>query len=195
MKNVQDDILAASLKLGRKHDFEEEHGLQVSRLAMMLFDGLESLHGLSAHERKIFLAAAILHDVGTGVSYVKHHKHSLDLILDSELPGFSRDDMLVAANIARYHRKAEPRPGHKMFERLSAKNRERVMKLSSLLRIADSLDRGHLQCVRKIAVIKKKGMVLLNVSASGDMTPEKWAFEKKKVMFEKVFGREIKITI
>ncbi len=54
---------------------------------------------------------------------------------------FSPREREIVANVARYHRKALPKPRHENFARLSGADQELVGKLGGILRLADGLDR------------------------------------------------------
>lgn len=187
-------ILNAAVGLGRRYHFDEAHGLQVARLASELFTQLRSLHRLDENDYRVLLAAAVLHDIGVYISYKRHHKHSLYLISQSEMPGLTQNEMLMAANVARYHRKSGPRDGHEHYRRLSPDRRERVAKLSALLRLADALDREHLQNVRRLRARTRPDRLLLEVT--GEVSPEleRWAVKRKAELFTQVFKRKVKIV-
>jgi exopolyphosphatase/guanosine-5'-triphosphate,3'-diphosphate pyrophosphatase len=185
---------AGALALGRRYRFDEAHAEQVASLALSLFDQLRPLHGLGETDRRLLTAAALLHDIGSHVSYRKHHKHSLYLIAQSELPGFSAEQMLLTANIARYHRKAEPGPTHPDFADLPRGDQRRVRKLAALLRVADALDREHLQAVRGIRARGAGRTVRLRVDGTGDRVLERWALRRKAGLFERTYGRELILT-
>jgi exopolyphosphatase / guanosine-5'-triphosphate,3'-diphosphate pyrophosphatase len=187
-------LTKAAISLGRRFMFDEAHGLQVARLVVSLFDQLQGLHQLGTADRRLLMAAAILHDIGGFVSHKRHHKHSLYLISNSELPGLSPMEMLMVANIARYHRKNVPRDRHPDFMRLSERDRSRVNVLAAILRVADSLDRSHLQHVKGVDVSVKQGVVNLNVKGTGDLLLERWALAGKKDLFEKLFRRTVVVT-
>lgn len=180
-------IRESALNLGRKFSFEEKHGLQVAGLSLSLFDQLRGLHKFGAYERKLLLAASLLHDIGTCISYKNHHKHSMYMISQFELPSFSQLDMMLAANIARYHRKSEPTVRHEQFLRLNGTNRRIVAKLASMLRIADALDRDHLQRIRKIMVAVNKRKVNIVYQPKRTISLDTWAFERKASLFVKLF--------
>jgi len=142
----------------------------------------------------MLLAAAVLHDVGTYVGYKKHHKHSLYLISQSEVPEFTPREIDIIANLARYHRKGVPAPHHEPFTRLAEADRTLVVKLASLLRVADALDREHVQAVRELrARVTKKGVVL-ELDGSGDLLLERWALRRKANLFVDTFGVPIEIA-
>src|ERR1700757_1095837 len=95
------------------------------------------------HRRSLLSAAAILHDVGYHIAHESHHKHSLYLIRNSELTGFSEAERDVIANVARYHRGQEPKERHESFAALNSTDRNTVVSLAAIIRIADALDRRH----------------------------------------------------
>jgi len=167
----------------------------VARLAISLFDQLQDLHGLGESDRRLLLAASILHDIGGFISRKGHHKHSLYLLSRSELPGLSPTDMLMVANIARYHRKNIPRATHPEFMRLSEGNRERTTRLAALLRVADALDRAHLQSCDAVEVHEGEEGIDLQLEGSGDCLLERWALKQKKALFEQVFDRQISLSL
>jgi exopolyphosphatase / guanosine-5'-triphosphate,3'-diphosphate pyrophosphatase len=186
--------LAGAVALGKRYLFDEAHALHVARLAGSLFDQLEKVHGLEAVDRRMLLAAAVLHDIGTFVGYKKHHKHSLYLIANSEIPEFTQREIDIIANLARYHRKGVPAEHHVMFTALSAEDRQRVVKLASLLRLADALDREHIQAVRGVkARATKSGKLKLELDATGDLLLERWALRRKGGLFTETFGLEIEV--
>jgi exopolyphosphatase/guanosine-5'-triphosphate,3'-diphosphate pyrophosphatase len=187
------EVAAGAVTLGRKYLFDEPHARHVARLALELFDQTRSLHGLGVADRKILHAAALLHDVGQFVSYKAHHKHSLYLISHSELPNFTNREMRLVANVARYHRKGDPAPHHPTFTELRDEEQERVARLASLLRLADSLDREHVQRVESLAVKVGRREVTLWLEGTGGLLLEGWSFKKKSQLFTKLFGKKVRL--
>lgn len=184
----------AAVNLGRKYLFEEAHGLQVARLSLSLFDQLSKELELPRDDRRLLVAAAILHDVGVFISYAKHHKHSLYLIAQAELTGFSAHELLLVGQIARYHRKSSPSTKHLPFARLSEADRNRVSRLAGLLRLADSLDRDHSQRIDEVVAGVEGETVRLRVKGSGDLLLEMWSLEKKSRLFTRTFGLNVAMT-
>jgi len=188
---LEQQAFNGALALGRRFQFDELHARHVTRLSLSLFDQLRELHGLSDLDRRILVVAAVLHDAGQFISYRKHHKHSLYLIHNSEVPGVSRDDRTLAALVARYHRRAEPKEEHFLYADLPGEERERVRRLAALLRLADALDREHLQKVPSFSARIEDGRLLLELEGRGELLLEHWALRKKGRMFTSVFGLEV----
>jgi exopolyphosphatase / guanosine-5'-triphosphate,3'-diphosphate pyrophosphatase len=187
------ELTTASIALGRRFMFDELHARQVTRHALAVFDQLPDLHRLGDDDRRILVAAALLHDIGAYISYKRHHKHSQYLIAQAELPGLSSSQIELAAIVARYHRKSEPSPQHVEFVALKPGERDRVVRLAAILRLADALDREHAERVRTIRVGRKDDTVILSLDGSGDLLLEKWALTRKAAMFESVFKVRVKV--
>lgn len=186
-------IREAALQLGRRYRFDEAHGSEVMRLALSLFDQLTPLHKSDPSDRALLTAAALLHDIGAFISYKRHHKHSLYLLAQSELPGLSPREMQVVANIARYHRKSDPQPKHEEFARLDEANRRRVTRLASILRLADALDREHRQRVQRVRARIAGQTVHVSLDGHGDLLLERWALQRKARLFERTFGVRLRL--
>ncbi|MDD5564674.1 MAG: Ppx/GppA phosphatase family protein [Thermoanaerobaculaceae bacterium] len=187
------ELATALLAVGRRYMFDEAHARQVARLSLALFDQLRELHGLDDADRRVLQAAAWLHDVGSYISYKRHHKHSMYLITQSELPGLSTAQVELAATVARYHRKSDPGPQHEEFSRLKPADQKRVLALASLLRLADALDREHSERVRTVTMELQGRKALLRLEGKGDLLLEKWALKRKSALFERVFERELRV--
>jgi len=186
--------VAGAVLLGRRHLFDEPHGLHVARLAVSLFDQTIDLHELFGAERAMLLAAGVIHDIGMVVSAKRHHKHSMYLISESAVPGFTPHQVRLIALIARYHRKSEPSLHHGPFDALSGKDKIIVGKLSALLRVADGLDREHRQSVHSIAAQKKRKKLLIQCKTENGFHLDLSVFKAKTKWFEKVFRRRIVVS-
>jgi len=187
-------VIDDALLLGRKFLFDEKHALHVARLAESLYDQLIHVHGMGDRERRLLVAAALLHDVGGVVSLKSHHKHALYLIARSELPGFTAREMLIVGTIARYHRKSPPSPLHHEFAQLSLADRNRVRLLAGMLRIADALDKEHRQKIQGIVVVRRGTEVQIRASGADDVLLEQWALRKKDDLFREVFGLDVTLS-
>jgi exopolyphosphatase/guanosine-5'-triphosphate,3'-diphosphate pyrophosphatase len=139
-------------QLAERSHYEEPHARQVQKLALQLFDAIGGRLGCDPEERQLLADAALLHDIGYHINYDKHHKHSYHLIQHAELLGLTPADQIIIANVARYHRGAEPRRKHENLVSLDGEMRETIVRLSAILRVADGFDRGHTAAVDSIKV-------------------------------------------
>lgn len=139
-------------EIGAREAFDREHALQVSRMALKLFDGLSVVHGFGVRERLLLQGAAILHDAGFRRHPRAHHKTARDIILcDRRLP-LTWKERVVTALVARYHRRALPELRHRYYGVIAPARRHMVDVLGGMLRMADGMDRTHRGEVRDIVL-------------------------------------------
>jgi exopolyphosphatase/guanosine-5'-triphosphate,3'-diphosphate pyrophosphatase len=146
---------------------------------------------LEPGSRDLLAAAALLHDVGYVVGYRQHHKHSYHLIANAHLDGFTPREREIIALVARYHRRAAPRKKHSEWAKLPREDRKLVRQLSSLLRIADALDRRHSKGIREIHCRVRGDQVRIALETERDVSVELHGAMEKSRLFEEVFGKEI----
>lgn len=176
------------LDFGRSCQIEEIHSLQVAELALAIFDDLRPACRFKKRERLILEVAALLHDVGAWINYESHHKHSYHLIRHAELFGISPRERELAAQVARYHRKALPKKKHEQFQKLSDLEKQCVSRLGGILRLADGLDRRRCKAIDKISCRIDGGNAHLTLSGPDDLFVEVFGGNAKKDLFEKAFG-------
>ncbi len=181
--------------LARRLGALDLHARQTARLSLRLFDGLAALHGLGDRDRELLEFAALLHDAGYWIGADKHHKHVYYLIRRAPLEGFTPDEVRMLALIARYHRGAPPKERHKDFSKLGKEDRGRVRALSSMLRIADALDRSHAALVQELDIEIDRKSVTLRVTAQGDLGLELYAVKNRSELFRRILGREIRVQV
>ena len=176
--------------VGRRFGYEEAHAYQVARLSERIFDYLvrSAATDLTRHHRTLLSAAALLHDVGYHIAHESHHKHSLYLIKHSELTGFSEAERDVIANVARYHRGSDPRERHESFGMLNEADRDTVIQLSAILRIADALDRRHDSRINDLRCARSGRVVHIELQATTNCEREILAAEQKRDLFEQIFN-------
>lgn len=169
------------------------HSRHVAMLSTQIYGGLCEIYKLDPQDSRLLDAAARMQDVGYLINYDKHHKHSYHLILHSQLEGFRPEELEIIANVARYHRGAAPKKKHDNFQRLSESNRERVLTLAAVLRLAGGLDRSHNQTVNSVEVRGTKKQIELVISAEQYPEVNLWSARQRAGMFEKTFDTEVTI--
>ncbi len=197
MEYQQTIRLRSVYELANKYHYNEEHAAQVKKFSSLIFDETKGkLHDYGAHEKELLEASAILHDIGSLVTHNDHHKHSYYLIRNSGLLGFNDEEVELIANIARYHRQSNPKDNHTNFQNLSREQKKLVKELSSFLRIAEGLDKGHKCATKDIEIsqnstkTKFKCKIISNIKGY-DCALEKWSAEGKSKEFKREFGIDI----
>ena len=192
--DVADPRLRGVHAVGRRFGYEEAHAHQVARLSESIFDALAPDFGLTRHHRTLLSAAALLHDAGYHIAHEEHHKHTLYLIKNSELTGFSESERDVIANVARYHRGAPPKDRHPGFAALGPRDRDTVSRLSAILRLAEALDRRHEGRVKELECAREGLTLRLDIRSDSDCEREIAAAEEKRDIFEEVYELKLEIN-
>ncbi|NIA21324.1 MAG: HD domain-containing protein [Anaerolineaceae bacterium] len=187
--------LKAVVNLARRCHYEQQHAHQVTRLALALFDELQSLHDFGQDERFLLQCGAMLHDIGWTQGQRRHHKAALRIIIEADALPLGKRERLLVASIARYHRKALPGNRHEHFAALGPSDQQRVRVLAAILRVADGLDRSHQGLVRGLACEISPERIVVRCDAPGPAAPEVRAATAKGNLLEDVFGRKLLIDM
>ncbi len=192
-ESVSREVIESAIAIAEKYKVDMQHALHVRDLASRLFSEMESDHGLNERHRLMLEAAAILHEIGTFVSSRAHHKHTLYLVANSEVLGLNQEELLIVANVARYHRRSRPKPSHAEYTALPRESRIVVNRLAALLRVADALDTSRTKQVTDFwCSIGNEGLAVA-VQAGADLTLEKRALSQKSDMFQDIYGLTVHI--
>lgn len=185
----------SAVELAERCRYQAAHTSQVTRLALALFDQTTARHGLGAREREWLEFAALLHDIGTHISFEGHHRHSHYLIKHGDLRGFEPEEIDVIALVARYHRTGAPKKRHDDFAALRAPRRRAVRALSAMLAVAEALDRSHADVVAALDVQDTPEHLLLRVHPMGDAELEVWDALRHLGPLERALGTPVRLEV
>jgi exopolyphosphatase/guanosine-5'-triphosphate,3'-diphosphate pyrophosphatase len=180
------------IELAERCNYLPAHAQQVARLALALFDAIRRHHDLGTREREWLEYGALLHDIGTHISYERHHKHSYYLIRHGGLRGFDPEEVEIIGLIARYHRQATPRRSHAPLRALPGRRRDVVKLLSGMVRLAEGLDRSHAQVIASLSVRQTAESLIIRLTTSGDADLELWAAARHAAALAAILKRDIR---
>lgn len=190
---LEQEVTHFATLLANRYKVDRGHAQHVRRLCVLLFDQLQTLHGLSRHDRLLLVVAAILHEIGTFISPKNHHRHGQYIILNSEIFGLSRQDVEIIGLLARYHRHGAPTVDEHTYADLELPQRLRVQKLAALLRVADAMERAHSHRISSFSVRYAARRIELLVSGVHDLTIENLALRSKADLFTEIFGYDVQL--
>ncbi len=179
--------------------YEEDltHAQHATDLSLQLFDALVPTHGYGDAERDVLEAAGMLHNVGRFIAHAAHHKHSYYLVRHSEhLAGFNEHEIELIAQVARYHRKSNPRPKHPEFAALDDDDRQRIRVLAGILRIAIGLDRTYRRVVEGATVCLDDALTIaLSVPSGADVELEIFTARERAGLLELALGTQVDFVV
>jgi len=174
--------------ISKQYGMSRSHVHHVAEMSAMLFSGLTNLHRLPLPSGRILEAASYLYNIGHFVNEARHHRHSLYLVANSDLPGFGDRERLMIANLCRYHRKSLPQSSHESFQGLAPEERRVVTLLVPLLRLAIALDQGQEQRVERVDATYVGDTVETRMHSSRDADIELWHAQQTAGMFHEIYG-------
>jgi exopolyphosphatase / guanosine-5'-triphosphate,3'-diphosphate pyrophosphatase len=186
---------ATVMNLAGRYSDDRLHMDHVALLALEIFDGTAraGLHDGDPREREWLWAAAMLHDVGIAVDYHDHHKHGFYLVINAGLPGYTHRELALIALLVRAHRKSPP--GFDWLRPLLEEADDATFwRLASCLRLAEQLDRGRAQVVASVRVSVRGKVATLTLRAATEPSVSLWAAAPEAAIFERAFGRQLKIS-
>ncbi len=187
------DVRASSVRnLAVQCNADLPHADHVAQLALQMHDSMaaESLMAPARDERELLWAAAMLHDIGMTIGYDGHAAHSRYVILNAGLAGYGPREVALIAQIVRYHRKGTP--GLDDLQPLARDgDGALVQRCALLLRIAEQLERGEGQSVRKARLVADRSGIRLVLD--GDDRLARWSLERQldDEAFRRAFGRRL----
>ncbi len=191
--SLDEEVLQSAQAIGQKYRTDSAHAEHTRRLAAKLFDQLAAEHRLGKRHRLLLEVAALLHEIGSFVSSRARHKHSCYLIMHSEILGLTQDELVIVANIARYHRRSCPEPSHTDYMSMSREHRMIVSKLAAILRIAVALDANRTQQIQDFQCrVDNDGLTLI-VEGSPDLIMERRSLAEKADLFTDIYGLDVHI--
>jgi len=189
----REQVWESALHMGRKYQFDEKHACLTAKLAARLFEQSKPLHNLDENNLLLLETGALLHDIGHFINTVDHDKHGYYLLSAHHLIGLTLREQNIVANLVRYHRNQPPSPDNENLRSLPQKDRLIVIKLCALLRLADSIDVSHTSHISDVTLMETRSGWRMKVSGKSELMLENWAFEKRKSLFQEVFGVNLKM--
>ena len=186
------------LQLGRTCRFNEAHARATAELALSLFDSARQcgLHSMGAWEREMLEYAALLHHIGSFLTYSGYQKHSHYLVGNADLLGFTQPEITMMALSVLYHRGSLPRRGSPELAALEGHEQDTLRYVSTLIRLAENLDRSQAHNVLSARFVPgSAGRVVLEVDAAHDPQVELSGIENQRDTFERVFSTSLAVQI
>jgi len=190
-KEFNDQVVASAKNLLRKYHGDEAHAECVRMIATKLYETLKDEIALDEQSKLLLETAAILHDIGVFIRNDNHNLHSSYIIKNSEIFGLSRNENTIVSEIAKYHKGSIMPQDDETFLMMPRSDRMTILKLTAILRIADALDRGHIQQFSDFSIQITPTSLEIHTKKSKNPVLERLALSEKSGMFEAVFGYKV----
>ena len=187
--NFNNDIVMAAKNIGKRYGVSKPHVQSVEKIALAIFDGMKKFPGLGSRERLLLQCAVYLHDCGKYVSLADAADCNYQIVMATEIIGISHMEREMIAQIVRFN--TLPMESYDVLSEtldLGIDEYLTVNKLTAILRLANAMDRSHLQKVEQIRASLHDDKLVLNIVSNKDYALEQGLLGEKIDFFEDVFG-------
>lgn len=187
--NFNNDIVMAAKNIGKRYGVSKPHVQSVEKIALAIFDGMKKFPGLGSRERLLLQCAVYLHDCGKYVSLADAADCNYQIVMATEIIGISHMEREMIAQIVRFN--TLPMESYDVLSEtldLGIDEYLTVNKLTAILRLANAMDRSHLQKVEQIRASLRDDKLVLNIVSNKDYALEQGLLGEKIDFFEDVFG-------
>ena len=205
IKGSQDVRWKNILNLGRKYNINNLYADKVTHLSLEIFDQIGQKTpdyvrngiGVQISDRGILKAAAWLHECGKFIGFPKYHKHSLYLIANSRLMGFSEKERRLIGLVCRFHRKGKANQKNFDCSDLNSKECKRVNYLASILRVAAAANRSRQGLIKTIHLRWDSSKLDFIIETTKKVVPEVdfYKLSQEKKLLEELLETHIYLKI
>lgn len=161
------DIQSQTLSnLSQRYSIDERQARRVELTSTKLFHHVADTWNLEIDsDLPLLIWAARLHELGMGVAHTQYHKHGAYILENSDLLGFTLAEQTALALLVRFHRR---KIDHSAFDGLPEGERDKLLRLLGLLRLAALLHRGRYdESLDEVNVRIKEGQITV-------VAPQSW---------------------
>lgn len=126
--------------LAQRYSIDERQSQRVETTATKLFQHVADPWKLDQNtDLPLLKWACEMHELGMGVAHTQYHKHGAYILENSDLMGFTLAEQKALALLVRFHRR---KLDHEAFDGLPEEEKDRLLRLLAVLRLAALLHRG-----------------------------------------------------
>ena len=187
--NFENDIIMAAKNIGKRYAVNRSHIQNTEMVALAVFDAMKKVTGYKARERLLLRIAVMLHDVGKYISLNNVAESSYNIIMSNEIIGLSHSEREMIALVTKYN--TTVLPPYEIFAQNSSLGREEYLTIAgftAIVRLANALDRSHMQKIQSVRATLKEQELILNLTVNRDFTLEEGLAREKADFFCEVFS-------
>ncbi len=161
------------------------HSRNVARISISLFKQLKKLHKMKDDYLHILYTAAMLRDIGIYVNYENYRRHSMYLMLNSNIHGLEIKELLMAAMVICFNE------NEKTFGILDNLEVENVKKLACIVNLAGRLDKYSTDEIKYIECTENSDLVQIKLDKNFCLIDFACQRINEDDEFFKLFGKKL----
>ena len=151
--------------------------------------------GIQLSNFEILRASSWLHECGKFINFPRYHRHSMYLIMNSSLMGFSQRERQMIGLIARFQRKGTASTENYDCQGLNESDLMRVKLLSGILRIGAAANRTRSGFIKGVEIKIDNDEIVFEIVSNGSNSSDVDYVNilREKGKLEKILGMRIKV--
>ena len=194
-ENMHAGTISSAYKMAERYRCDLPHCGHIAGLALVLFEKLRKLHGLSRQQRLLLQTACILHEAGHFTNTANMKEATFDLIKNAHIYGLHSRTTLLIANIVAPQDILGIVQSDRRGGVLDQEDMLFVNKMHAILHLADAIDCSHKQKAELLDVKQDENRLTLTLKVNGDYALERYALRQSAGLFQEVFGLKLDYTI
>ncbi len=182
------DILTQALNISKRYKSSEAHLKAIEAHALILFNALKQHFEFGERDELLLRLSAILHEIGKYTRMKDYLITSYDKISNLSILGVTEEETRIVAHVCRLISSSEHKALDFKLEGISEINYSTVFKLSSIMSIADALDKGKRQKIKIDRVKVTEDYMSIYIRYNQDITLEELSFQFTLSNFINTFG-------
>jgi exopolyphosphatase/guanosine-5'-triphosphate,3'-diphosphate pyrophosphatase len=180
------DILSLARNTSIRYKSSAKHCRMVEKNGLEIMRTLKGAFPFDERDELLLRLAAILHEIGKFTRTKDYLSTSFYKIRNLSIMGMNQDEMTLIAYICKFM--TDSRSSRTDMMRVNLDNQNLILKLSSILSLADSMDKSKKQKIQMVGIEITRDEFRILISKSGDITLEEWNFDNRKKDFINTFG-------
>ncbi len=192
--DFEKDIIHSALQINKKYEVSRKRAETEEQNAIIIFNSMKRVHGLSERELLLLRLAAILHDTGKYISLSLVGECSCSIIMGTEIIGLSHTERMIVACVAKYN--------HVDFEYFIEMSKTHpidqatyliIGKLTAMLRVASALTKSSKFKFKEMKALLKDNHLTITGDTEENIMLEQGLVEERSQLFEDVFGVSVSL--
>lgn len=186
--SFRNDTYSLARHISKRYRSSLKHCKMIENNALKIYNGMKKHFFFEQDDDRLMRLAATLHEIGKYTRMKDYYSTSFEKIKNLSIIGMTHHQMLLIAYICRYLTGISPT--HDTMDDLTTKDHNKVVKLSAILTLSDSLDKSKQQkiTIEDVQVVEES--MIIKITKKSDIALEKWDFEVHKQSFINTFGIE-----
>lgn len=186
--SFNNDILSQAIEISKRYRSSEKHIKCLEKHSIDIYKELKEHYLFNERDELLLRLSSILHEIGKYTRMKDYLVTSYDKISNLSIIGVSEEEIMIVAHICRLISSSQTKVFDMKLDGISEANYGTVFKLSSIMSLADALDKGKSQKIKIEKVSISEDYMTIYISHDSNIILEEFSFQFAIPNFINTFG-------